>query len=213
MVKRIRKVTKNHPTRERKKIIVVGTEGNNKTETLYLRNIESTQSRFHFIFASGNDTDPVKIVRNTIKKAKEEEISVRRGDMAISIFDLDLDSSKTEQFTRAKNISASNNVMIISSNPCFEVWYLEHFGYTSRQFNSNAELITELKRRDSKYEKNFCNFEVLYPNTDQAIKNCKKLDDYHRKNSSEELFEFNHPRTDMYKIVELLIDESDRKKA
>ena len=57
MVKRIKKITKNRPTRERKRIIVVGTEGNNKTEEIYFRNLEKKQTRYHFIFAEGNDTD------------------------------------------------------------------------------------------------------------------------------------------------------------
>lgn len=95
MVKRIQKVTKSRITKKRKNIIVVGTEGkNNKTEENYLRNLERTQQKYHFIFASGNETDPVKIVRNTIKKAKAEELSYKDGDLAVSIFDLDLDWSK-----------------------------------------------------------------------------------------------------------------------
>ena len=44
MVKRIKKVTKGKVTRERKKIIVVGTEGQNKTEVLYLRELEKSRT-------------------------------------------------------------------------------------------------------------------------------------------------------------------------
>ena len=212
MVRKIKKVTKNHPTRERKKIIVVGTEGNNKTETLYLRNLEKTQETYHFIFASGNETDPVKILKNTIKTAKAEEISSRRGDLAISIFDLDLDNSKKDQLSQAKELSARNNIVIVTSNPCFEVWYLEHFGFTSKSFNSNSELIEELKNHIPKYHKNTCDFALLYPLTNDAIKNCERLDEYHRFNSSEEVHEFNNPRTDVYKLIELITDFKNRKK-
>ena len=52
MVKRIKKVTKGKVTRERKKIIVVGTEGQNKTEVLYLRELEKKQNKYHCIFAT-----------------------------------------------------------------------------------------------------------------------------------------------------------------
>jgi len=71
MVRRIKKVTKDRATRKRKKIIVLGAEGLNKTEFLYFRELEKKQSQYHFIFALGNETDPVRIVKNTAKKAKE----------------------------------------------------------------------------------------------------------------------------------------------
>ena len=94
MVKRIKKITKEKVTRERKKIVVIGTEGKNKTEALYFRELEKKQNRYHCIFAPGNETDPVKIVRNTAKKAREEGLSFKEGDMAISVFDLDADEAK-----------------------------------------------------------------------------------------------------------------------
>lgn len=150
-------------------------------------------------------------MRNTINKAKTEGISLRHGDLAISIFDLDLDNSKKDQLNHAKDLSANSNVVIVTSNPCFEVWYLEHFGYTSKSFNSNAELIEEVKKHIPKYQKNTCDFEILYPLTEVAIKNCELLDGYHRNNSSEGMFEFSNPRTDVYKIIKLITSEKKKK--
>jgi len=207
MVKRIRKVTKGRPTRERKRIIVVGTEGNNKTEELYLRSLEKTQKKYHFIFAGGNDTDPVNIVRNTIKTAKEEDISFKHGDMAISIFDIDISSSKEELVYRAMELSATKGVCHITSNPCFEIWFLEHFIYTSKPFSSNDELIRALKKYVPGYCKNTNIFEILYPKTANAVDNCKKLDEYHKKNSLDKKMTFCNPRTDIYKIAEMIIED------
>ena len=211
MVKRIKKTTKNHPTRERKKIIIVGTEGDNKTEYQYLRSLEKTQNAYHFIFAPGNETDPVKIVRNTVKKAEKEEISTKHGDLAISIFDLDLDHSKKEQLRQAKILSGKHNIELITSNPSFEVWYLEHFGYTSKPFSSNAELITELEKYIPGYQKNTCNFDVLYPLTDEAVENCERLDAHHKANGFEDMFEFSNPHTDVYRIAKLLTEKKNAK--
>lgn len=131
-------------------------------------------------------------------------MSLKNGDLAISIFDLDLSDSKKEQLKKAKEISDRNNITIISSNPCFEVWYLDHFGYTSKPFNNNIEMIASLRKHIPDYQKNQCNFDKLYPLTDEAIRNCEKLDEHHRKIGSEDIFEFNNPRTDMYKIVKLI---------
>lgn len=53
MVKRIKKVTKNKPTRKRKKLIVVGTEGVNRTETLYLHELEKSKKIIIFFLRKG----------------------------------------------------------------------------------------------------------------------------------------------------------------
>ena len=67
MVRNIKEFKKNKPTRERKVLVIVGTEGKNKTEQLYLKEFEKTQRKYHFIFTKGDDTDPENIVKNTIK--------------------------------------------------------------------------------------------------------------------------------------------------
>lgn len=207
MVKRIKRVTKNKNTRERKKLIVVGTEGNNKTEIQYLRNLEKDQKQYHFIFAQGNETDPVKIVNNTLKRSKQEKLKFKSGDLAVSMFDLDLDESKIKQLKEAKEHSLNGNICIISSNPCFEIWYLEHFGYTSKAFNSSSELIRCLKKKIPGYHKNQCDYKLLQSHTDEAIMNCKRLDEYHKKNGKNSPFEFNNPRTDVYKLVEVILQK------
>ncbi len=205
MVKVIRKVTKKKPTRERRKLIVIGTEGKNKTEEKYLRKLEKEQNSYHLIFANGNDTDPVNIVKNTIKKAKNEELSYKNGDLAFSIFDMDIDQTKAPQLELAKRISSSKGVCVATSNPCFEIWYLEHFGYTTKSFLNNDELINELKKHIPNYEKNTVEFDVLYPLTNDAIKNCRRLDEYHSSLLSAGVNDFCNPRTDIYKIVEIIL--------
>lgn len=210
MVKRIKKVTKGKVTRKRKKIIVIGTEGKNKTEVLYFRELEKKQNRYHCIFAQGNETDPVKIVRNTAKKAKEEELSFKEGDMAISVFDLDIDETKISQLKEAKEDARKKNIIIITSNPCFEVWYLEHFGYTTKPFANSMSVVKEVEKNIPGYRKNTCDFELLYPRTEEAIKNCEKLDMYHVDNNITD--EFANPRTDMYKVVRAIISEGGGKR-
>ena len=205
MVKRIKKITKGNTTRERKKLIVVGTEGRNQTETQYLRRLEKKQKQYHFVFAEGNATDPVSIVKNAVKKAGKEEISIEQGDMVICLFDLDLDDSKINQLQNARAISQKRSVWLITSNPCFEIWYLEHFKYTTKPFNSSDELIHVLKNYLPQYSKSEDCFDRLYPHTMEAENNCRKLDAYHKENAMIEPFEYNNPRTDVYKLIELLL--------
>ena len=84
MVKHIKKVTKRRPTRERKRIIVVGAEGNNKSEIQYFHELEKKQNKYHFILAPGKATDPERIVRKTANKAKQENLDYN-FDLSISI--------------------------------------------------------------------------------------------------------------------------------
>ena len=62
------KFKKKRNIRQERGLIIVGTEGKNKTEQLYLKEFEKTQRKYHFIFTKGDDTDPENIVKNTIKK-------------------------------------------------------------------------------------------------------------------------------------------------
>lgn len=202
MVKRIKKVTKGRVTRERKRIIVIGTEGQNKSEVLYFRELEKRQNRYHCIFAQGNETDPVKIVRNTARKVKEEELSFKEGDMAISVFDLDADEAKFLQLQEAKAVAGKKSIQIITSNPCFEIWYLEHFGFSTKPFPSSGAAVKELEKKLPGYQKNHCDFETLYPKTKEAINNCERLDKYHADNN--DVSEMANPRTDFYKVVRIL---------
>lgn len=210
MVKIIKKITKNSPNRERRKIIVVGTEGENKTEESYLRALERKQNKYHFVFADGNYTDPVRIVEDTIKKAEKEDLDYEQGDIAISIFDLDLCISKKSQLSKAKALCIEGNVQLITSNPCFEIWFLEHFQYTSKGFDNSKALIKELNKHLPGYTKSMIHFDDLYPLTGNAIKNCERLDRYHKDNSRIGEIEFCNPRTDMYKLVSMIIDNNFR---
>jgi hypothetical protein len=76
MVIKAKRVKKNKTTRVRKKLLLVGTEGNNKTEKIYLREMERRQNDYHILFAPGNETDPVNIVKNTIRAKKQRSIVI-----------------------------------------------------------------------------------------------------------------------------------------
>ncbi len=207
MVKQIKKVTKRRPTRERKRIIVVGAEGNNKSEIQYFHELEKKQNKYHFILAPGKATDPERIVRKTANKAKQENLDYNHGDLALSVFDLDNDLAKVSQLEAAKELAQKKRVTIVTSNPCFEVWYLEHFGYTSKPLLNSDEVIKELRKSLPEYMKNHCDFDVLYPSTEAAIKNCEKLILFHESNGASD--EFANPRTDVHKIVKMLVESID----
>lgn len=195
------KFRKKRNTRQEHELIIVGVEGNNKTERHYLECLERTFKKVHFVFADGNDTDPARIVSNTVNKIKK----VKNIDFAICLFDMDFGEERKEQFLKAKKIAEKSKIILITSNPCFEIWFLLHFEYSTKQFTSSDDLLSTLRKFDKDYAKNKCNF-LIYKNLiNEAVKNCKKLDKYHLENSNNSNIEFNNPRTDMYKLIEKLL--------
>ena len=78
-----------------------------------------------------------------------------------------------------------------------------HFGYTSKQFQSNEEVLKELRKNIPDYEKSADVFSRVHDKTETAIKNAKKLEQFHAENQDQRGIECN-PGTEVYKIVEKL---------
>ena len=203
-MKKIKPTAKNRPYKQRKKIILIGAEGKNRTEQLYFRELSRTQDMYHVVFSKGNETDPMNIVRKTAGTASKEDLQYDDGDIAFAVFDLDNNHSKAVQLNKAKAIAARNGITVVTSNLCFEVWYRLHFGYTSRPYRDSQEVIRDVKNFMPDYEKNDCDFDILYPKTEDAIANSKQLEQHHEIAGSEGIAEFANPRTDVYKVLEIL---------
>jgi hypothetical protein len=92
----------------------------------------------------------------------------------------------------------------ITSIPCFEIWLLLHFTYTTRSFcaacdDSNCELvISELKNYMPDYEKGTKNIFIGDERLDIAINNAKQLEEFHLTSGTD------NPSTKIYLVVEHL---------
>lgn len=64
---------------------------------------------------------------------------------------------------------------------CFELWFLLHFQYTTKEFN-NGSIIKELTKNVPNYKKNMNVFDKLYDKNVEAINNSKKLKKHHKNN-------------------------------
>ena len=81
--------------------------------------MERMQTKYHFVFAAGNDTDPVRLVRNIANKIKEEDLSFKDGVLAYCLFDLDLDKTKEPQMITAKSAAVKKEYSIDHFKPLF----------------------------------------------------------------------------------------------
>lgn len=73
MVRKANKKVKT-PRRSERKVLLIATEGNNKTETNYFRFFNNRQSEYRIQMASGNNTDSIKIVEDLIRAARKEDL-------------------------------------------------------------------------------------------------------------------------------------------
>ena len=107
---------RNSGLRKAKKIILMITEGNNQTETNYFKRFES--SEYRIMFARGNDTDPVKMIKALISQYDALGLNAEDGDLGMSLIDTDCEKHKDSQIKDADKL-CSDNVKQYVSSPCF----------------------------------------------------------------------------------------------
>jgi hypothetical protein len=203
MVKRVEQKKRGKLTRRRKKIILIGAEGNNKTEQNYFKRFNSRESEYVVIFAKGNDTDPLKVAKSVYKSSRpnEEDLHFDDGDCAYCVVDTDVDYAKQSKIDEAIKYGSNKHIEVILSNPCFEIWFLQHFTYSTKSFSSNDAVIEELKNYIPSYEKNGDVFDALLPHIQTAKQNALKLEQYHDKVGHRKKSMERNPSSEVYVII------------
>ena len=204
MVRRATKKDRKRYTRERKEIILIATEGKNKTERNYFREFNRSIKGCAIVFSDGNNTDPVNIVHDALNSADKRDIEPQNGDSIYAVFDTDF--KKGSQISEARKLAERNGVEIILSNPCFEVWLLLHLRYSTRGYQSNNEVIKELNDVWPEYRKNIATFKQLRDRCEDAIENTGKLKKFHNETKGTDIVERCNPSTDVDKLVTRIIE-------
>ncbi len=195
---RVRKV------RKQKSKILIAAEGKNKTEKTYFSNFEDGKKSYNITYARGNNTDPLKLVKMLIKEIDELKLDLQDDDVAYCIFDTDVDPNKNKIIEEAIQLAKKNNIKIITSSPCFELWFLLHYDYTTANMDSE-KVIKRLKEYYPKYEKNINIYPDIIKEIDLAIDRAKKIEKYQIDNNRRIGTVEANPNTEVYKIVEYLM--------
>lgn len=200
MGRKVEKKKRGIYTRKQKKLILISAEGKNETEKLYFSHFNQLQNEYHIIFAKGRHTDPEGVVKDLVKEMRQLDIRVREGDIAACFIDVDQYKNRYQQLSNALILARMNGIEIYYSNPCFELWFLLHFRYSTKQYISNEELLDEIKQYIPMYKKSYDVFHSLHPRIVIAIDNAKRLENYHDKLQVTDRFK-RLPSTDVYKII------------
>ena len=161
----------------------------------------------------GSRTDYLSLVKKAIEYKNKNQISTSYGDQIWIVADGDVNYNnpdpirlKNTQLMNARNLAAKNDINIALSNPCFELWYLMHFKYSTSYLKDYNAVASLLKNYISDYDKKFDIAEILSPHLTNAIHNAAKLEDYHRDNGKLQPFgSDDNPFTDVYKLIKTLI--------
>lgn len=197
---------RNTGDRKRKRMILISAEGNSKTEKNYFGDFSNKDTKV--IFAPGNDTDPISIVKALVEEYENRGLTKELGDQAFCVVDGDVSKKQEEQILKADKIIRTIKGQVIVSNPCIEVWFLCHFIESTKQYISSAEIVKRLQEYIPGYEKNIKGIKnLLDPNVELAVARAKKLDAYNRDNGRKpHQYDF-QPSTEVYKVIEELLNQ------
>lgn len=183
-----------------KPIILIVAEGRNVTETLYFKQFQKQHSDYNIkLLMPGSSTDPKGMLNKLETFWRENEMSLEAGDYGFVVLDLDCNDKKGELIEKLDK--SSRLAKFIVSNPCFEVWYLLHFKYTTHIYTDGNDVISDLRNYIPGYEKNIDVNENLSDKTDTAITNAyrikKHFEDLGYKWPSKDC----NPRTDIHEVI------------
>ncbi|MBR4766736.1 MAG: RloB domain-containing protein [Clostridia bacterium] len=186
-----------------KPLIVIIAEGKNVTETNYFKSFQNQYASYNIkLLSVGHETDPKNMLERLEDYWQKQELNTENGDMAFVVLDLDCDEKKANLIKRLA--SKSFNSRFIVSNPCFEVWFLLHYKYSTHSYLTGSELINDLKTFIPDYDKTMDVSELLYDNIDAAISNAYKLKDHYETLGSKWPSNDCNPRTDVPVIIEYI---------
>lgn len=206
MVRKVDQKKRGKVSRKTKKIILIGAEGKNQTERKYFKAFNQVQSEYKIMAGKGNNTDPVGVVEDLLKSAKQEELDLKDGDMLACFIDVDFKKGRDQELRAAMKLSRQNNISVFLSNPCFEIWYLLHFRYSTKLYGSNEEVIKELGCYISDYSKSKDVYNLIENKIDQALLNTKRLESYHLENGTNDRLK-KLPSTEAYKLIEMILEK------
>lgn len=182
--KKAKDVQRNKALRERYQKVLIVSEGS-KTEPNYFTEIKS-----HYEINTANirisgkcGSDPVSVVRHG-KELYAEEIQkgLEPYDRVFCVFDRDQHENFAEAVSLVDSFHPKNTYKAIISIPCFEVWLLLHYNYSSAEFISNGGkssgklVMDELLRYWPNYTKGQHGaFEYLFNQMDVAIHSAARL--------------------------------------
>jgi hypothetical protein len=194
------------PVRDPYDLVLIVCEGE-KTEPEYFRGLRRAcqlSSANVRIVPSHYGNDPVSLVRFAIDKYREDKGLYSR---MYCVFDRNGHAGYQDALDLVANapLGKTGKLFATTSIPCFEVWVLLHFHYSTAAFTPVGaksgcdRVIDAIKTHFPEYQKAFFEvFDRLHPNIDTAISNAQKLSTHNAATAS------TNPATRVHELVQYL---------
>lgn len=195
---------RNSNNRTRNNVFLLACEGDNKTEKNYFQCFNSDNVKIRFV--PGNETDPENMMMNLIDKYEEYDLDPCDGNLGFCLVDSDFDERKDNQLKKAEILSKDcDGVSLIVSSPCFEIWFLCHFIFSTKQYRHYKEVEKDTKQYIKDYTKESKNvYDTIKDKTDKAINNAKKLEQVALDDGKVMHTVSFMPSTEVYKIIDVI---------
>lgn len=161
----------------------------------------------NIIIAPSKGSAPINVVDHAIELAK----NTPDIDHVACVFDRDTHESferaisKLNDFKPKRNDKSKPIYKAITSTPCYEVWLLLHFCYTTKAYSASEgksagdNLTSDLRKHLTSYKKNTIDwFGKIINNLEVAHSNAKKLQKHNSSTNS------TNPSTNIHELVEFL---------
>lgn len=201
--KRARNLVRRPKNKEPRQDILIVVEG--ETEYNYFKSLKKSLKlpTTKVEVVDGKGGSPLVIV----KKAKDLSDN-NEYDQIYCVFDGDKPTEYKQALAQAKKYK---NFTAIQSIPCFEFWFLLHYGYTTQPFYKCKDVISELKKDGVKdYDKSKDMYSLLETKLKDAIARAKRLEKYHEEQQTLNIYCAN-PLTKVHQLVKYLQDQKDYK--
>ena len=199
-------------SRKERPLVLIVPEGTT-TEKEYFQHFNSPEKRVQVEVVEntsrGAKTDYASLLKKAVYYKKKYGLSKAKGDSVWVVADGDVDyntpgsgDAKDRALVETRALAEKNDVTVLISNPCFELWYYLHFDYSTGFVKSYQAMREKLLSSLPDYDKNTDEFEMLKDKTDIAIERAKRLEEYHRENGESLPFKLHvNPFTEVYRLV------------
>lgn len=136
--------TKEEFKRQRKPSIFIVCEGRNKTERTYFNHFNERYAPYNLRIENCESTDITSMAQKANSIFVENDLDLKIGDRVYCLVDLDLEQHKYEKYIKAK--SKYKKIIMIPSNPCFEVWLQYYFVKDPKAVRSSQKAKDEMRK-------------------------------------------------------------------
>jgi len=190
--------------REPQSKLVIVSEGE-KTELKYFKNYRKRGCGLEIKTPNTSRTDPLGLVKYAERQIRKYELEPEGDDEVWCVFDVDENEEKIHD---AVEKASESGIDIALSNPCFEIWFLLHFKFRDTRLTCD-DAIEELKEYIPNYSKNQDIFFDIIDMREDAISHAKKLNEVHRERDNELYSPDSNPSSQVFKLVEFILDYTE----